>query len=57
MDETGWEQISDQAKDFVKRLLIKDPSKRLSAEQALQHPWIASKQSCNMCSLHNSKEN
>jgi len=32
--------ISDQAKDMILRLLEKDPSKRLAADQALLHPWL-----------------
>mmetsp|Transcript_26000 Transcript_26000/g.53380 ORF Transcript_26000/g.53380 Transcript_26000/m.53380 type:complete len:346 (-) Transcript_26000:9-1046(-) len=35
-----WKDISVSAKDFVARLLRKDPKKRLTAEQALRHPWI-----------------
>jgi serine/threonine protein kinase len=35
-----WDAISTQGKDFVKLLLEKNPSKRLSARQALQHPWV-----------------
>ena len=35
-----WADISDQAKDFVKSLLVKDPSKRPTAKEALQHPWL-----------------
>lgn len=27
-------------KDLIKRLLCVDPSKRLSAVQALEHPWL-----------------
>jgi len=27
-------------KDFIKRLLTYDPTNRLSAIQALNHPWI-----------------
>lgn len=27
--------------DFIKNLIIKDPTQRLTAEQALKHPWIA----------------
>merc|ERR1712232_222209 len=36
----GWEFVSDAAKDFVKALLVKDPKKRLTAAQAMEHPWI-----------------
>lgn len=28
------------AKDLVKRLLVVDPSKRLTIDEALQHPWL-----------------
>jgi len=31
---------SDQFKDLVSRLLVRDPHRRLTAEQALRHPWI-----------------
>lgn len=34
-DEQPWPSMSAEAKDFVKRLLIKDPRKRMSASQAL----------------------
>ncbi|XP_068636525.1 CDPK-related kinase 5-like isoform X2 [Aristolochia californica] len=39
-DEVPWPSLSAEAKDFVKRLLNKDPRKRMSAAQALSHPWI-----------------
>ncbi|KAI4386695.1 hypothetical protein MLD38_004606 [Melastoma candidum] len=39
-DEQPWPSLSAEAKDFVKRLLIKDPRKRMTAVQALSHPWI-----------------
>ncbi|XVE82484.1 hypothetical protein DITRI_Ditri16bG0008500 [Diplodiscus trichospermus] len=35
-----WPTISDSAKDFVKKLLVKDPQARLTAAQALSHPWV-----------------
>jgi len=36
-----WDVISDDAKDFVSKLLTKSVSERLSALQAKQHPWLA----------------
>ncbi|KDP46753.1 hypothetical protein JCGZ_06541 [Jatropha curcas] len=35
-----WPTISNSAKDFVKKLLVKDPRVRLTAAQALSHPWV-----------------
>ena len=35
-----WRTISDQAKDFIQKLLEKDVQKRMSADEALLHPWI-----------------
>jgi len=32
--------VSEEARDVCKKLLEKDPSRRLSAEQALQHSWF-----------------
>jgi serine/threonine protein kinase len=34
-DEAPWPSLSSEAKDFVKRLLNKDPRKRMTAAQAL----------------------
>ncbi|XP_061135012.1 death-associated protein kinase 1 isoform X2 [Syngnathus typhle] len=31
------------AKDFIARLLVKDPKKRMSIQDSLQHPWIKPK--------------
>ncbi|KAI9110800.1 hypothetical protein K1719_018238 [Acacia pycnantha] len=39
-DDTPWPLISPEAKDFVKRLLNKDHRKRMTAAQALAHPWL-----------------
>ncbi|VDP66428.1 unnamed protein product [Echinostoma caproni] len=41
-DSPYWDNISDSAKDFIRHLMEKDPKKRFSCTQALQHPWIAS---------------
>ncbi|CAD8110074.1 unnamed protein product [Paramecium sonneborni] len=35
-----WEDVSKEAKEFIKKLLQYDPTKRYSAQQALQDPWI-----------------
>ncbi|KAI9120554.1 hypothetical protein K1719_007587 [Acacia pycnantha] len=40
-DEAPWPSLSVDAIDFVKRLLNKDHRKRLTAAQALCHPWLA----------------
>lgn len=32
--------ISNDAKDFIERLLVVDPKQRMSAKQALSHSWI-----------------
>merc|ERR1712000_656975 len=35
-----FDDVSDQAKDFIDNLLLVDPALRLTAEQALEHPWL-----------------
>lgn len=35
-----WAKVSSMAADFVKKLLVVDPDKRLTAPQALEDPWI-----------------
>ncbi|XP_021281473.1 CDPK-related kinase 3 [Herrania umbratica] len=39
-DDLPWPSVSPEAKDFVKRLLNKDYRKRMTAVQALNHPWL-----------------
>ncbi|NWR78793.1 MYLK2 kinase, partial [Centropus unirufus] len=39
-DEETFESVSDEAKDFVSNLIIKEKSGRMSAGQCLQHPWL-----------------
>lgn len=38
--QSRWRDVSQDAKDFVQQLLIKDPLARIDAETALQHPWL-----------------
>merc|ERR1712070_367987 len=35
-----WNHTSRESRDFVRRLLQKDPRKRMTVEEALNHPWI-----------------
>eukprot|EP01119_Soliformovum_irregulare_P021148 TRINITY_DN698_c0_g1_i1.p2 TRINITY_DN698_c0_g1~~TRINITY_DN698_c0_g1_i1.p2 ORF type:complete len:473 (-),score=155.45 TRINITY_DN698_c0_g1_i1:514-1932(-) len=35
-----WSQVSDAAKDFIKRILVVDAEKRATAEQCLEDPWL-----------------
>lgn len=41
-DEESFEDLSDQAKDFIDSLLKKDRRCRLSCTEALAHPWMVS---------------
>ena len=36
-----WSNISESAKDLVRKLLTVDPAKRYTAKQVLEHPWIS----------------
>lgn len=39
-DGPAWNNVSENAKDFIQKLLQMDPTKRMSAVQALNHPWL-----------------
>ncbi|KAG8222204.1 hypothetical protein J437_LFUL001296 [Ladona fulva] len=39
-DTDGWDGVSDSAKDLISKLLQIDPAKRLTAKEALNHPWV-----------------
>lgn len=40
-DEESFDEITDEAKDFISSLLSKDTRRRMSSEEALDHPWMA----------------
>eukprot|EP00976_Prorocentrum_cordatum_P051551 1040838-Prorocentrum_minimum.AAC.1 len=42
-DDPVWEEVSDQAKNLIAQLLTADPRTRLTATQALAHPWVGAK--------------
>ncbi|CAM9098341.1 unnamed protein product, partial [Hapterophycus canaliculatus] len=36
----AWSSISGKAKNFIKRLLVRNPQERMSAAEAQHHPWL-----------------
>uniref|UniRef100_A0A3B1K3T4 Myosin, light chain kinase 5 n=1 Tax=Astyanax mexicanus TaxID=7994 RepID=A0A3B1K3T4_ASTMX len=52
-DEESFEDITDQAKDFISSLLHKDVRRRLSCEEALSHSWMVAFESANPSSAKN----
>jgi len=40
--EEDWSQVSPQAKDLIKKLLVREASERIEASSVLNHPWIVS---------------
>ncbi|KAJ3302471.1 hypothetical protein HDV03_004959 [Kappamyces sp. JEL0829] len=39
-EEEFWGVVSSTAKDFICKLLVVDPARRLTAKQAYAHPWL-----------------
>lgn len=39
-ESSPWPSISSEAKDLIKKMLTMDPKMRISAAQALEHPWL-----------------
>lgn len=38
-----WKKVSSQAKDLISKLLVISPEERLTASEALEHPWFTGK--------------
>ncbi|CAL8307769.1 unnamed protein product [Lota lota] len=38
--ERDWARISEEAKDLISKLLVRDATLRSSAAQVLEHPWV-----------------
>jgi calcium-dependent protein kinase len=45
MKGSSWEGVSEEAKEFVKWLLAREPGDRPTAAEALAHPWLRGKSS------------
>jgi len=41
-DRPGWKEVSEEAKELIKKMLTFDPKDRISSEEALNDPWIDS---------------
>lgn len=35
-----WQHVGERAKDFVRKLLVLDETKRMTVNEALEHPWF-----------------
>lgn len=40
MKNPCWDNVSEPAKDLLKKMLEFEPNKRISAQEAIEHPWI-----------------
>ena len=40
-DVETWKNVSDEAKDFIKKILVADPSQRMNCHQMMTHPWMS----------------
>lgn len=38
--DNEWGDVSNDVKDLIQKLLVREPRKRLTALEVLQHPWI-----------------
>ncbi|KAK2808813.1 hypothetical protein FQN50_004289 [Emmonsiellopsis sp. PD_5] len=39
-DELAYEDVDDELRDLLKRLLTKDPTKRITLKEIKHHPWV-----------------
>ena len=39
-EDEFWETVSLSAKDFISKLLVADTTKRMTAKDGLEHPWV-----------------
>lgn len=39
-NDEAWQGVSENGKNLIQNLLVLDPTRRLSMEQVLDHPWL-----------------
>ncbi|XP_058851004.1 death-associated protein kinase 2-like isoform X1 [Acipenser ruthenus] len=55
-DEEFFSRTSELAKNFIRQLLVKDTRKRLTIQEALNHPWIKTHESMEETKLLETKK-
>lgn len=40
LTDEAWSHVSDEAKDLINKVLVVDPTKRISADELATHPWM-----------------
>lgn len=48
-----FEDVSEEAKDFVKKLLVRNAGDRMTAKESLKHPWLAKARKLNRSNNNN----
>ncbi|CAG8550297.1 21484_t:CDS:2 [Racocetra persica] len=54
-DEDYWNHISNEAKDLINKMLTYNPDERITAHDALKHPWFEYAAKLNIDSNHHTR--
>lgn len=46
-DDPSWDEVSEEAKNLIQQLLVKEPGDRLTAQQVLENPWVTGDKASN----------
>ncbi|KAK5858090.1 hypothetical protein PBY51_002259 [Eleginops maclovinus] len=44
-----WDTVTPEAKDLINKMLTINPAKRITAAEALKHPWISHRSTVASC--------
>jgi len=42
-EDPSWDNVSEDAKDLIRHLLLKEPNERFTAKQCLDNRWVQGK--------------